>query len=99
MADVATETVSIPMRDGIALATDIYRDAAVSKAPVILMRTPYDKSKQKGNAEKYVDAGYIVVIQDCRGTRESEGVLAPYNNGSMTKYSRTNFYLVKRQSN
>jgi putative CocE/NonD family hydrolase len=80
MADVATETVSIPMRDGIALATDIYRDAAVSKAPVILMRTPYDKSKQKGNAEKYVDAGYIVVIQDCRGTRESDGVLAPYNN-------------------
>ena len=80
MADVATETVSIPMRDGIALATDIYRDAAVSKAPVILMRTPYDKSKQRGNAEKYVDAGYIVVIQDCRGTRESEGVLAPYNN-------------------
>jgi uncharacterized protein len=80
LADVATETVSIPMRDGIALATDIYRDAAVSKAPVILMRTPYDKSKQKGNAEKYVDAGYIVVIQDCRGTRESEGVLAPYNN-------------------
>lgn len=80
MADVATETVSIRMRDGIALATDIYRDAAVSKAPVILMRTPYDKSKQKGNAEKYVDAGYIVVIQDCRGTRESEGALAPYNN-------------------
>jgi uncharacterized protein len=80
MADVATETVSIRMRDGIALATDIYRDAAVSKAPVILMRTPYDKSKQKGNAEKYAEAGYIVLIQDCRGTRESEGVLAPYNN-------------------
>jgi hypothetical protein len=80
MADVATETVSIRMRDGIALATDIYRDAAVSKAPVILIRTPYDKSKQKGNAEKYAEAGYIVLIQDCRGTRESEGVLAPYNN-------------------
>ena len=80
MADVATETVSIRMRDGVVLATDIYRDAAVSKAPVILMRTPYDKSKQKGNAEKYAEAGYIVVIQDCRGTRESEGVLAPYNN-------------------
>ncbi len=47
-ADVQTETVSIPMRDGVALATDIYRDTAVSKAPVILMRTPYDKSKQKG---------------------------------------------------
>jgi putative CocE/NonD family hydrolase len=80
MADIATETVSIRMRDGIELATDIYRDVAVSKAPVILMRTPYDKSKQKGNANKYAEAGYIVVIQDCRGTRESEGVLAPYNN-------------------
>ena len=79
-ADVQTETVSIPMRDGVALATDIYRDTAVSKTPVILMRTPYDKSKQKRNAEKYAEAGYVVVIQDCRGTRESEGVLAPYNN-------------------
>jgi putative CocE/NonD family hydrolase len=80
IADVQTETISIPMRDGIALSTDIYRDVAVSKAPVILMRTPYDKSKQKANAEKYAEAGYVVVIQDCRGTRESEGVLAPYNN-------------------
>ncbi len=80
MADVQTETTTIQMRDGVRLATDIYRDTAVSKAPVILMRTPYDKSKQKGNAEKYAEAGYVVVIQDCRGTRQSEGVLAPYNN-------------------
>jgi putative CocE/NonD family hydrolase len=80
MADVQTETILIPMRDGVGLATDIYRDAAVSNAPVILMRTPYDKSRQKGNAEKYADAGYVVVIQDCRGTRQSQGVLAPYNN-------------------
>ena len=80
MAEVQTETISITMRDGVGLSTDIYRDAAVSKAPVILMRTPYDKSKQKANAERYAEAGYVVVIQDCRGTRESEGVLAPYNN-------------------
>jgi putative CocE/NonD family hydrolase len=80
VADVQIETISIPMRDGVGLSTDIYRDAAVAKGPVILMRTPYDKSRQKGNAEKYAQAGYVVVIQDCRGTRQSQGVLAPYNN-------------------
>ena len=80
IADVQIETISIPMRDGVGLSTDIYRDAAVAKGPVILMRTPYDKSRQKGNAEKYAQAGYVVVIQDCRGTRQSQGVLAPYNN-------------------
>jgi putative CocE/NonD family hydrolase len=79
-ADVQVETLSIPMRDGVELATDIYRDTLVINAPVILVRTPYDKSNQKGNADRFARAGYVVVIQDCRGTRKSEGVLAPYNN-------------------
>jgi len=79
-ADVRVENAMVSMRDGVNLATDIYRDDTTNVAPVVLMRTPYDKSKQKGNAEKYAKAGYIVVIQDCRGTLQSEGVLAPYNN-------------------
>ena len=78
--DIKTETVSVPMRDGIKLATDVYRDENVKQAPVILMRTPYDRTKQKGLGERWVKAGYIFVAQDCRGTRESEGVIAPYNN-------------------
>ncbi|MCX6979200.1 MAG: hypothetical protein NTV08_00350 [Verrucomicrobia bacterium] len=45
LAEVKTETIAVPMRDGIKLATDIYRDDAVSKAPVVLMRTPYDRTK------------------------------------------------------
>ena len=36
-AEGRVETISVPMRDGIKLATDIYRDDAVSKAPVVLM--------------------------------------------------------------
>ena len=79
-AEIRTETISVPMRDGIKLATDIYRDAAVSKAPVVLMRTPYDRTKAKGNAEKLAKAGYIAIMQDCRGAHASEGVMAPYNN-------------------
>ncbi|NBV35490.1 MAG: hypothetical protein EBR81_17300, partial [Proteobacteria bacterium] len=53
-AEVHMETVAVPMRDGIKLVTDIYRDDAVSKAPVVLMRTPYDRTKAKGTAERFV---------------------------------------------
>lgn len=79
-AEIKTETVSVSMRDGVKLATDLYRDDAVKQAPVVLIRTPYDRTKQKGIAERWVKAGYVFVAQDCRGTRASEGVLAPYNN-------------------
>jgi putative CocE/NonD family hydrolase len=85
-AEVGTETVSLPMRDGIKLATDLYRDPAVTKAPVILMRTPYDRTKAKASATRWAQAGYVAVIQDCRGTRASEGVMAPYNNEGQDGY-------------
>jgi len=85
-AEVRVETVAVPMRDGIKLATDIYRDDAVSKAPVVLMRTPYDRTKAKGIAERFAKAGYIFVAQDCRGTRASEGVMAPYNHEGQDGY-------------
>ena len=78
--EIKSETVSVPMRDGVMLATDVYRDDAVERAPVVLIRTPYDRTKQKAAAERWVQAGYVFVAQDCRGTRDSEGVLAPYNN-------------------
>lgn len=84
--EVRVETVNMPMRDGVKLATDVYRDGTVAHAPVILLRTPYDRTNQKANAERYVAAGYVVVIQDCRGTRGSEGVLAPYNNEGQDGY-------------
>ena len=85
-AEIKIETIAVPMRDGIKLATDIYRDDAVGKAPVVLMRTPYDRTKAKGPAEKFAKAGYIAVMQDCRGTRASEGVMAPYNNEGQDGY-------------
>lgn len=85
-AAVQMETVLLPMRDGVKLATDVYRNESATKAPVILMRTPYDRTRQKANAERYAASGYVVVIQDCRGTRGSEGVLAPYNNEGQDGY-------------
>lgn len=78
--EIRRDTAMVAMRDGVKLATDVYRDDAAARAPVVLIRTPYDRTKQKGTAERWVKAGYVFVAQDCRGTRASEGVLAPYNN-------------------
>ena len=75
----AVETIMVPMRDGVRLATDVYRVPGVERAAVVLVRTPYDKSKQKSAAEQFVKAGYTAVIQDCRGGFASEGVLIPYD--------------------
>ncbi|MCX7418049.1 MAG: CocE/NonD family hydrolase, partial [Planctomycetia bacterium] len=85
-AEIKTETVSITMRDGTKLATDVYRDDSAQPAPVVLIRTPYDRTKQQGMGERWVKAGYVFVAQDCRGTRASEGALAPYNNEGQDGY-------------
>jgi putative CocE/NonD family hydrolase len=80
------DTVSVPMRDGVPLATDVHRDPGGGPAPVILMRTPYDRTKAKEVAQRFVKAGYVFVVQDCRGTRASGGVMAPYNNEGQDGY-------------
>lgn len=69
--------VLVSMRDGVHLATDIYRPAEVAEPlPVILLRTPYDKvasEAEHGWATLFASHGYIAVIQDCRGCYASEG--------------------------
>jgi len=56
------------MRDGTALRADIYRPAAEGKFPVLLRRSPYDKSNPDatGFAFKAAARGYVVVNQDAR---------------------------------
>lgn len=79
--DVAIrKNVMIPMRDGVKLAADIYlpaegTDIAEGKFPVILERTPYDKTapRQVTNMKYYARRGYVGVIQDVRGRFASEG--------------------------
>lgn len=85
-AEVITETISVSMRDGIKLTTDVYRDDAVTKAPVILTRTPYDRTKQKATGERWAKAGYVFIAQDCRGKFGSAGDFAPYNNEGQDGY-------------
>ena len=75
-----TQNVMVPMRDGVRLATDIYRPADQNEPlPVILYRTPYSKigrEKEYGWASWFAARGYAVVAQDCRGCYDSEGEVA-----------------------
>ncbi|MBS2002039.1 MAG: CocE/NonD family hydrolase [Candidatus Obscuribacterales bacterium] len=73
----------VRMRDGVTLFADIYRPDVAEPLPVLLMRTPYDKSMAQNtvflNPSWYARYGYMVVIQDCRGRYSSEGVFTPYD--------------------
>ena len=70
--------VGVPMRDGVRLATDIYRPEAEGKFPVILVRTPYKKEMAELQARFYTRRGYAFAVQDCRGRFGSAGVWQPF---------------------
>jgi putative CocE/NonD family hydrolase len=71
--------VKVAMRDGTQLAANIFRPKGEGRFPVILMRTPYGKPGEKGgDASRYAAAGYVMVVQDCRGRGKSEGVWDPF---------------------
>ena len=69
--------VPVPMRDGTTLYADIYRPDGPGPFPVILQRTPYDKtaplSMNPLDPLKSARNGYAAVIQDTRGRYSSEG--------------------------
>ena len=72
--------VMVAMRDGVRLATDIYRPArggapVPGRFPVIVERTPYDKGAPRFvvPARLFAEHGYVVLIQDVRGRGGSEG--------------------------
>jgi putative CocE/NonD family hydrolase len=77
-----TKNVMVTMRDGVKLATDLYRPSrngavAPGKFPVLMSRTPYNKDGGEVEARGFAEAGYIVVVQDVRGRYRSEGRWIP----------------------
>ena len=70
--------LKIPMRDRVMLAADLYRPAGPRPFPVLLSRTPYNKSRVAEQAEQFVGHGYAVVAVDSRGLNASEGEWSPY---------------------
>lgn len=74
--------VLIPLKDGAKLATDIYVPKEVykkrTKAPTILIRTPYWKDTVALVGHYFAVKGYVCVLQDIRGCGHS----SPYGNNA-----------------
>lgn len=70
------------MRDGVALAADVYRPVGEGPFPVALARTPYSKAQSlmttHAHPKWFARHGYIVVVQDVRGRYASEGEWYPF---------------------
>jgi len=76
---IVRPNVRVPMRDGVALATDLYlpaRDGCLAPGPMpaLLQRTPYDKGpSNRVEAMRLARHGYVVAVQDVRGRYASDG--------------------------
>lgn len=91
---ILLENVMVEMRDGVKLATDIYlpKDHNESAWPVVIERTPYNKSAHSRSeitlegkkisrqemAACFVEKGFVLIFQDCRGRYRSEGEFIKY---------------------
>jgi len=78
---VTCQTVTVPMRDGTLLTTDIYMPAQPGRYPVLVQRNPYARLLGGGCFTGLLEAGlsvwpqngYVVVSQDVRGSFTSQG--------------------------
>jgi len=79
---IIEQKIMMPMRDGVRLATDIYRPKTDQKVPIIFSKTPYnfnswgDGEQRMNSYQAALDAvkrGYAYVVQNERGKFFSEG--------------------------
>ena len=106
--------VMVPMRDGVQLATDIYlpvmAEGPPGALPVIMERTPYDKSGVSRSeavpwqktpltrpqlARFFAERGYAVVMQDVRGRHASEGEFTKYVNEANDGLDTMNWLMMQ----
>jgi len=100
-AVLAERNLMIPMRDGKRMATDVYRPArngapVAERFPVLLERTPYDKTASKARAEYFARHGYVVAVQDLRGRYKSEGIFLKVQPADATDGYDTIEWLAKQ---
>ncbi|HEX9345840.1 MAG TPA: CocE/NonD family hydrolase, partial [Candidatus Acidoferrum sp.] len=100
-AVITQNGVPMKTRDGVTLYSDIYRPKDDGKFPVILMRTPYDKSVGWAASSAYQIAthGYVVVVQDVRGRYTSEGDWYPFRHESNDGYDAIEWAAALLSSN
>ncbi len=73
------QTIMLPMRDGVKLATDFYLPNGPGPWPVVLARTPYNKDFGLDAHKQFTSHGFAFVSQDSRGRFKSEGKIMAYD--------------------
>ncbi len=97
---VTTEMgIESKMRDGTVLRADVYRPKSEGTFPVLLERTPYNKSGSAGFAIRAAAQGYVVIIQDVRGRYTSDGDWYPFKNESNDGYDTVEWAATLPYSN
>jgi uncharacterized protein len=83
MEIIVEKDVEVAMRDGVALKTDVYRQAGEQGLPTLVQRLPYDKelpplTNYVLDVMRAAKQGYAVVCQDTRGRWASGGEFHPF---------------------
>src|SRR5271170_4982792 len=91
--------VPVKMRDGVTLRADIYHPKADGKFPVLLTRTPYDKTGVVHFGLKAAARGYVLIAQDVRGRYASEGDWYPFKYESQDGYDTVEWAAALPYSN
>ena len=84
--------VMVPMRDGVELASDVYRLDDGSRHPVLINGHPYDNDHFLAMHELLfsplvaAQRGYAVVVQEARGRAGSGGTWQPYGDEGRDAY-------------
>ena len=91
--------VAAKMRDGVTLRADVYRPNADGKFPVLLQRTPYNKSNGVNFGTKAAAHGFVVIFQDVRGRYSSEGEWYTFTHESEDGYDAVEWAAALPYSN
>jgi uncharacterized protein len=82
MTVIIEKNVQVAMRDGVALATDIYRPGDDDAHPTVVIRLPYNKElsatlSSSLDVMRAVGAGYVVVARSIRSSTRLPTALTP----------------------
>jgi putative CocE/NonD family hydrolase len=77
---IVQRDLAIAMPDGVTLLADRYAPRQGERRPLILLRSPYGRAGLLGTVygRLFAERGFQVLIQSCRGTADSGGVLDPF---------------------
>jgi putative CocE/NonD family hydrolase len=92
----------VPMRDGVRLSTAVYIPKnAAGHLPTVMIRTPYPRGVYSSAAvvRPLIENGYVVVIQNERGTSGSEGEFHVLGGARKDGYDTIDWIVAQSWSN